>query len=141
MDSWMVKGCVWMLLLWNGVLDYKRHEISLASLAIFGCAGIGLNCWLSYQPLWEILGGLGVGLVLILAAFATREAVGLGDGLLVCVVGIYLGLWETLSLVLLGTTVCALVMGVGLLIHRIQKTDRFPLVPFLCLAYLGGMIR
>lgn len=140
MESWIIKGCVWMLLVWNGILDYRKHEISLTSLGVLGCAGIGLNCWIPYQSMWEILGGVGVGLLLILAAFVTREAIGFGDGLLVCVTGIYLGFWENMNLVLIGTAFCALVMGVGVLFRRVQRTDRFPLVPFLCLAYLGRMI-
>lgn len=139
MERWIVKGCVLVFLLWNGVLDARRQEVSLKSLWIFGAAGAGLNFWLSYQVWWEVLGGVAVGLLMLLAAFLTKEAVGCGDGLLVCVTGLYLGLWENLGLVFSGTFLCALVMAAGLAFRKVKLRDRFPLVPFLLLAYLGRM--
>ena len=76
MGQWMVKGCMLAFLLWNGILDVRRQEVSLKSFWIFGTAGIVLNLWLRYQTWWELLGGMGVGVFLVAAAFLTREAVG-----------------------------------------------------------------
>ena len=141
MEHWIVKDCILVFLLWNGILDIRKQEVSLRSFWIFGMAGAGLNFWLKYQAWWEILGGIGVGVLLLAAAFLTKEAVGCGDGLLVCVTGIYLGLWENLELVFSGTLICALVMIAGIAFRRMKRSDRFPLVPFLFLAYLGRLIR
>jgi leader peptidase (prepilin peptidase)/N-methyltransferase len=121
----------------NAVLDFRKHEISLVSLAVFALAGAGLNLWLRYQAIWELLGGIGVGLLLIFTAFISREAIGFGDGLVVCVTGIYLGFWDNLRLLLTGLVLCALFVGLGLFIRRFRMTDRLPLVPFLLLAWLG----
>ena len=139
MGKWTIKGCVLIFLLWNGILDVRRQEVSLKSFWIFGIAGMMLNLWLRYQTWWEALGGVGVGVLLVAAAFLTGEAVGCGDGLLVCVTGLYLGIWENISLLLAGTAICALVMAAGLLLGKIRRKDRFPLVPFLLLAYVGRM--
>ncbi len=140
MGQWMVKGCMLVFLLWNGILDVRRQEVSLKSFWIFGIAGIVLNLWLRYQTWWELLGGMGVGVFLVAAAFLTREAVGCGDGLLVCVTGLYLGMWENISLLLGGTAVCALVMALGLMLGKVRRKDRFPLVPFLLLVYAGRLL-
>ncbi len=65
MGQWMVKGCMLVFLLWNGILDVRRQEVSLKSFWIFGIAGIVLNLWLRYQTWWELLGGMGVGVFLV----------------------------------------------------------------------------
>lgn len=139
MDQPIVKGCVSLLLAWNAVADWKKREISLESLALFGAVGLGLNFKAPYQGAGEGLGGVGVGLCLLLLAFLTKEAVGFGDGFLLCVTGIYLGFWENLRLLTTGLLLCALVLGAGLVFRRLRPAERFPLVPFLFLAWLGRL--
>ena len=106
MEERIIKSAVFLLLFINGILDWKKGEISLASLGAFGAAGIGLNMWLDYQSFFEVAGGIGLGILLLVTAFFTREAIGFGDGLLLCVTGIYLGFWENLNLLFLGA-VCS----------------------------------
>lgn len=136
----MVHICVFILLLLNSILDWKRQEISLWSLVVFGTFGIFLNVSMTYQSFWEIAGGVGVGVFLLVIAFLTKEAVGFGDGLLLCVTGIYVGIWENVSLLFIGLLLCALLALGCLLFHKRGLSDRFPLVPFLLLAWIGRMI-
>ncbi len=136
----MVHFCIFILLLLNSFLDLKKQEISLWSLAVFGILGVFLNVWISYQSIWEVAGGIGVGIFLLMVAFLTKEAVGFGDGLLLCVTGIYLGFWENVSFFFIGLLLCALLALVCLLFHKRQLSDRFPLVPFLLLGWIGRMI-
>lgn len=135
----MVKIFMLLFLLLNAILDWKRQEISLWSLAAFGGLGLLLNVWMSYQSIWDIAGGISVGIFLLVVAFLTKEAVGFGDGLLLCVTGIYVGFWENLSLLVAGLLLCAILAICCLLFRKRQLTDRFPLVPFLFLAWIGRM--
>ncbi len=139
MEEKAVKISVFLLLLINGALDWKKGEISLLSLGGFGVLGVICNLRLGYQSLGSLCGGAAVGIGLLLTAFLSREAVGFGDGLLLCVTGIYLGFWENLRLLLMGTALCALIQGAGLLLRRVRLTDRVPLVPFLLAAFVGGL--
>jgi len=140
MTELLVNGFTGLFLFINGYLDWKKREISLVSLPVFGAAGIGLNIGLQYQTFAELLGGMGIGGFLILIAFLTREAVGVGDGLLLMVMGIFLGFWETLTVLAAGLILCTCVTGLRILLHKIEKEERIPLVPFLLLAFLGGLI-
>jgi len=128
-----------VLLAWNAVMDFRKREVSLLSLAVFAAAGLGLNFGINYQSMGELLGGVGVGAFLLLTAFVTGEAVGIGDGLLLCVTGIYLGFWENLRLLGAGLLLCALLLGAGLVFRRLRFADRFPMVPFLFLAWMGRL--
>lgn len=140
MEEKIIKGLVLLLLLINGLQDYRKGEISLLSLAGFGSLGIGLNLWLRYQSVGEMIGGIGLGIALLVTAFFTREAIGFGDGLLICVTGIHLGFWGNLSLLFSGTICCGVILSIGILMGRVKMKDRIPLVPFLLLAFIGRII-
>lgn len=139
MEEITVKGLVCLLLSLNGYLDWKKQEISLISLLVFGAAGVGVNLYFRYQHPGEALGGIGIGVFVILLAFLTKEAIGVGDGLLLSVTGLFLGFAENFQLLLSGLILCAAVMGTGILLGIKKKEERLPLVPFLLLAYLGGI--
>ena len=132
--------CTAALLLWNACQDLRRQEVSLPSLGVFAAAGLAANLLLGYQTEGELFGGLGVGLFVLAASAATKGAKGLGDGLVLCVTGIFLGGTENLRLLTEGLLLCALVLGTGLLLGKACWKQRFPFVPFLCLAQLGRMI-
>lgn len=140
MEERIVKLLVLFLLLFNSFLDWRKREVSLFSLGGFGVVGIGLNLWLGYQSVIEAAGGATLGILLLAAAFFTREAIGFGDGLLICITGIYLGFWENLSLLFTGAVCCVGILGIAVLAGRLKMADRVPLVPFLLLAFIGKMI-
>ncbi|MCI8374491.1 MAG: hypothetical protein HFI29_03505 [Lachnospiraceae bacterium] len=140
MEEMIIKGSVLALLLINGLLDLKKGEVSLLSLGGFALLGAGLNLALGFQRPWELAGGIAIGLALLILAFLTGEAIGFGDGLLLGVTGIYLGFWENLRLLALGTLCCALIQGIGVALRKVRLKDRVPLVPFLLLAFAGGLM-
>lgn len=140
MEERIVKLLVLFLLLFNSFLDWRKREVSLFSLGGFGVVGIGLNLWLGYQSVIEAAGGVALGILLLAAAFFTREAIGFGDGLLICITGIYLGFWENLSLLFTGAVCCVGILGIAIFAGRLKMADRVPLVPFLLLAFIGKMI-
>lgn len=140
MEERIVKLLVLFLLLFNSFLDWRKREVSLFSLGGFGVVGIGLNLWLGYQSVIEAAGGVALGILLLAAAFFTREAIGFGDGLLICITGIYLGFWENLSLLFTGAVCCVGILGIAIFAGRLKMADRVPLVPFLLLAFIGRMI-
>lgn len=140
MEEKIVKLLVFFLLLFNSFLDWKKREISLLSLAGFGVVGIGLNLWLGYQSVAEAAGGVALGILLLATAFFTQEAIGFGDGLLICITGIYLGFWENLGLLFIGAVCCGGILGIYVVAGSLKWVDRVPLVPFLLLGFIGRMI-
>ena len=92
------------------------------------------------KEMWSVVaslipGGL-PGLLLLVLGRVSGWAVGSADGIIVLILGTYLGLWQTLS-VLSGAFLLA-VLTAGFLM-AVQKKDRkyeMPFVPFL----FGGMV-
>lgn len=124
------------LLLFNGVLDWRKREISLGSLLVFGAAGIGWNLLSRGQSPASAAGGAAVGLVFLGLGVVTRGMVGLGDGLLLGVLGLYLGFWDTFRLLCVGTCLAGLLSAAGILTGKRKWEDTIPFVPFLGLAFL-----
>lgn len=139
MSRYWIEGAVALLLLGNAALDGKRQEISLGSLALFAAAGLAVNLQTGYRGIEEMLCGAAPGLLLLLVSLLTKGAVGFGDGLLLCVTGIFLGGTENTRLLFRGLLLCSIVLGAGLGLGRTSWKQRFPFVPFLLLAQLWRM--
>lgn len=112
----------------------------MPSLGAAAAAGILLNLLVNYQKSAELFAGIGTGLFLLAVSAVSKGAVGFGDGLLLCVTGIFLGGMGNLRLLMLGSILCAAVLGAGLAFGRVRWKQRFPFVPFLFLAQIGRIL-
>ena len=84
---------VWFLLLsvvsWQ---DFQKQEISSWLLILMGSLGTGIQIFEGSVSLGAWFGGILLGAALLFLAFVTREEIGYGDGWLVLVMGMSLGL-------------------------------------------------
>lgn len=139
-QAWMIKGPVFLLLVWNAWQDCRKREIVPVSLCIFLAGGILVNMVYAYQTPGNIAGGLLIGAGMLLLSQLSRGAVGKGDGYLLCVAGLYLGMAETLALLLGGLLLCAAWALLLLALKRAEKNTDIPFIPFLLFAYLGELV-
>lgn len=131
---------VFMVLADNSFTDLKDHEVDIRTLAVASfCAAAGHLASEDAAP-EDMALGAALGLVLILTALVTRGAVGVGDGLVVCVAGLALGAEENFMLLLTGLILCAAVSLVGLLLGKIKKKQELPFIPFLFLADIWRLL-
>ena len=91
------------------------------------------------HPLLLVAGG-GVGLVFFAASKVTGESFGYGDSLLILIMGSFLGFWDILSVLTAAFLLAAVFSTVMLVRRRFSRKTAFPFVPFLAVAYMGGMI-
>lgn len=77
------------------------------------------------------------GIVLGIISWITREAVGYGDVWIITLLGIYLGIWDTVTLVCIAFFFSS-IAAVGCLVwKKFRRDTRIPFVPFLTAAYVG----
>ncbi len=93
--------------------------------------------------IFSILCGMLLGLALILVSMVTRGSVGLGDGLLLVVTGVYLGGSRNLELLMIGLLLAAF-WSLGLVVVKKKKgKQEIAFVPFLLISHvlmiLGGV--
>lgn len=135
-----LQGMLLMFLGINTIYDLRFRKILLWSVAAFSITGVCGACLLEQKGLlWQLQGTI-PGILLLLIGKMTDGGVGYGDGLVVCVTGIYLGLWATCEVVLTALFLSALWGIVQVVIHRKGKHQEFPWIPFLMIACAGRML-
>ena len=92
--------------------------------------------------LWGVVAGVGLQTIAIIGKLALgRTAMGFGDVKLSVVIGLFLGQWQSLILVLVGAATCGAIVGtVALTWRRGEDRSRIPFAPFLSLATMVDLI-
>ncbi len=118
------------------ITDIKFREINAKVLAFFALAGIVL--FIIYRPvsIFEEAVGLLIGIVFIALWAVTDEKIGLGDGLMMLVTGIYLGGRENSFLIMTAMLLSAVYSLYFLVIKRAGKNMCFPFAPFILTAFV-----
>jgi len=129
---------IWLLLCsWQ---DFRKKKIHIA-LIIIGGLIILIYSFLSEDLAFSNrIAGLTLGLILLLLNPVTGGQIGIGDGLIVSILGIGLG-FNHLAFILAYSLFGSAAFAVGLILFR--KAGRkftMPFIPFLFLGYLGGFI-
>lgn len=76
-----------IFLLINAWYDIRKRKILLHSIWIFTVLWILFLMFVDKEKIWQAFGGILPGMFLLASAYATRQAIGYGDGLAVCVCG------------------------------------------------------
>lgn len=121
------------------VMDIKWKKLSLTVLL----AGIlllvaGFFCG-SGIPLILLAAGAAVGIIFLIISRVTDNAFGYGDSILIIIMGGFVGFWSILSLLIAAFSMAALFSIFMLIRKRFHRKSSFPFVPFLAIAYIGGM--
>ncbi len=80
------------------------------------------------------------GTVFLMIAFMTKQAVGYGDGMIIILLGLSLGLIQCVSVVFTGLVLSSAVSVYILIFTRGNRQTRLPFVPFLLLAWGAKLI-
>lgn len=121
------------------ILDIRFRKMPVWLLSVGGVSVIAYQIWKMIEgtaiPLPLIVTGAVVGILFLGISKVTREALGYGDGLVILILGLYLGFWN-LTIVLMITFFAAFVIALLLMISkRNRRKLAMPFVPFLCIGY------
>lgn len=122
------------------VMDIRRRSLPLMLLmsgGIFIAAGAFCG---RQMPIALMAAGAATGLVFLVISKVTQESFGYGDSILILIMGGFLGIWNTLYVLMGAFTMAAVYSAVMLIRTRFGRKSAFPFVPFLTAAYIGGML-
>lgn len=133
----LLSGCAWQ--------DIKKKKVLVWPILMAGGIGIcfellqqfneNKSLGLEGSDLAEIslrlAAGVLPGVVLLLAGKWSGGQIGTGDGLLVMIIGIYLGFWKTMIILFYASTAAGLVGLFLLLILKKNSKYEIPFIPFL----------
>lgn len=122
-------------LLIEGIRDFRKHQVSLVSIAIFAVIGILLGTMEGFTAWKEMLVGTLPGIILLLMAKITNEKIGYGDGFMIMVTGLYLGLWKNTLLLMFSLFLAAAASILLLVTGKGNKKTELPFAAFLLTGY------
>ena len=140
----MVKfgGFLWVgiLLFILGIQDIKRKEISCWWLiSVLPLIMIELIPPSEIAFMERVFGGL-LGLFFIILSKVTKGQIGIGDGYVLCALGVILGISKATILLSYAFLLTSIVSIVLLVFFRCNRKKTIPFVPFLFLGYLGCIL-
>lgn len=87
----------------------------------------------------SITGGL-LGGFLVLISKVSRGRIGVGDGLVLSVTGIGLGVKSNFIMILYGMLFAAIFSMVLIIVKKVNRNYKLPFIPFIFAAYIGVLI-
>lgn len=139
-NRWFICQCIFLVYIAAlAVMDFKYRKLPLKTLlsGLF-IAAAGCLCGREISPVLLATGGC-MGIVFLLISRVSGEYFGYGDSILILIIGIFLGFWNLMYLLLGAFSMAAVFSAVMMIKHRFNRKSSFPFVPFLAAAYLGGM--
>lgn len=81
------------------------------------------------------------GAIFIVASLAVKESVGVGDGIIILVLGTMMGMGRTFAILFFASSVSAIVALFLVLFMKVNRKFRIPFVPFILIGtIIGGII-
>ena len=138
MNLTIIKSAVLIVFLFtSGIFDIKKKSIPLPLIVGGGIVLLFLSL-LDHNMNWmvSILGAV-LGAVLLLLSKILRGAIGVGDGLVVLLVGFVMGIYGGCVVLFYSLFLASLFSIVMLCLKKLKKKDSIPFIPFLFISYLG----
>lgn len=115
--------------------DLKKHTINLLISIIFTLLGIITGIFLFDYSFISMIISLIPGIFLFVISLIFPASLGLGDGLIFTICGIYLGINFTIQLLFL-SLVISCIFSILLIIKKHSLKYQFPLAPFIFVSYV-----
>lgn len=127
-------------LLWSSVEDIAKGHITRGSIGMGGLLVIISFFVPSELSYLQRLCGLLMGLFFFCVHWITKNGIGIGDVIIVSILGVLVGFMHVTGVVLLSLFLSALFsMGI-LIIKKVKKTYEFPYIPFILLSWMGSLL-
>ena len=116
--------------------DYKSNSVHIGILCFGGILGVAARLTAGNLDFADMGVGVLPGAFLLLLAYAGKQAIGYGDGLLFLATGLYLGWHKNLLLLLYALLAAAVFSMILMTARRKKKEDEIPFLPFVLSGYV-----
>lgn len=134
--TYVVYAFIGLLLIICSVDDILRKTIHVKKLTIFTVMVLLFTPFRTDISIVECITGIMIGLFIVLISKITKGQIGIGDGLILCVTGLGLGLWKNLEMLCYAFTFAAIFSMILLVRDMKNRKRKIPFVPFLFLGYV-----
>lgn len=134
-DKKMEQICILSFLGLNSCFDLRRKQISLVLVVLYVILSVPYLIWYRQKSVLFLAGAL-PGILMLCIGKASGGALGQGDGLVILVSGLYMGIWRTVEWIMSALLLAAAWAGFLLVVKKKGWKESFPFVPFLLAAYI-----
>ena len=120
-------------------IDLKIRKIPVLPVLFLGLFSVGFRLWAGIG-LWELAAGMIPGVILLGLAVCTGESIGIGDGLVLLVLGGFAGIVRTVAVLGVALVLAAALSVCLLLLKKVKRKTELPFLPCLCGGYLLCML-
>lgn len=132
----MQRYVLWILLIVCAAEDWKRKEVTVIYIFLFGIAGILLHLFYPNCSIYSLLCGVLVGIGMMAMSLLSSGSVGMGDGILLMVTGVYLGGYRNFELLMTGLFLAGIWSAGLLVLKKKKRKERIAFIPFLLAAHV-----
>lgn len=136
----MFKIILFLWLLVCSIQDIMKQEISLIIILIGFVFLFIISIIQGKLLIWDRIGGLALGVMLLLLNKVTRGQIGIGDGLVLCITGISLGFYINSILLIYGLLCAAIFSIIYMFVKKVSRKKTIPFIPFIFLVFLGVLL-
>ena len=127
------------MLIIQSVWDCMYRQIPIWVTVAGGSIGLCISI-MNDRSWMEIALGLLPGVLCLLTGWITREAIGYGDGFLLCAMGMYLPLEKVVMIIMLASIFAGIVGLLLIIFKKAKRGDQLPFVPFLLAATVMQLV-
>ena len=116
--------------------DIRKRAVYIKVMIPFLILGLLISISPVGNGIHDALLGMVVGLGILMLSFATRGAIGAGDGLVLIITGFYLGLLGNIKLLCMALFLSAMASIAVVTIKKWGREAELPFMPFLLAAFM-----
>ncbi len=135
-SKWILLG----FLIVFSISDFKWRGVRTWMLVMMSVVVLLFGIFVTEEPIWSILGGVIVGVLFLGISYGTKESIGYADSWLILILGVYLGIRDTLLMLTVAFFFAGLVSLVGIAVKRWKRNGTIAFIPFLTMAYIGVIL-
>lgn len=118
-------------------IDCKSHHIPNWIAACLMAAGTIKAIVMKGDGLYELTMGLfGIGGLLLAVHYLSKGAIGMGDVKLLSAIGLLLGFWDTILIMLIASTLSGLASLLLIALRKVNRKSKIPFAPFIFISIL-----
>lgn len=116
------------------IIDFSTKKIPVVVLIVMGIVGTASSIY-AQQSIISVAVALIPGIVLMAAAFLTREQIGYGDAAVVTLMGLFVTVDIVCSTMVMGLTIAGIISVILIASGRVGSKMQIAFTPFLLLGY------
>ncbi len=111
--------------------DMKRKDISISMLLVLGILAVVFHMIYEKRSIYDMLLGAAIGCVLMALSLISGGKIGMGDGVLITMTGLWWGFWDNLMMLFLSTALMGATGIILIIAGKKNKDDEIPYAPYL----------